>query len=293
VTASRFLPRLVLAAGLALAGCADNPSDSTPRAPGVLLIPIDMSLEAAARDAVAGDTLQFVSSVTVANTVVFHEEQTPLLLRGFRNQTWITGTMGDRPILSFLSPRAGTRITQMAFSGGSAGLDLVGPGAVAVDECRFDTGASQIRGSGNGLTVDVSHTLMRNAGAFSLDMGGDAVLRAVSTSIDAAGDCGIRLQGSAVAYVAGCIIWRSANFGIACLGTGGLADSSGCNDIHQSATGSYTGCAPPSSDFSLPPLFCDPDDGDYTIDELSPCAPLNSGGCGLIGAETAVDCAAP
>jgi hypothetical protein len=33
------------------------------------------------------------------------------------------------------------------------------------------------------------------------------------------------------------------------------------------------------------PGFCDPDSGDFTVQETSPCLPANSGGCGPIGGE--------
>jgi len=39
-----------------------------------------------------------------------------------------------------------------------------------------------------------------------------------------------------------------------------------------------------SGNISENPLFCRPDLDDYSIASESPCAPENSGGCGLIGA---------
>ena len=42
-------------------------------------------------------------------------------------------------------------------------------------------------------------------------------------------------------------------------------------------------CMGPTN-FSADPLFCDPDNGDFTIRSNSPCAPPGVTGCGLIGA---------
>ena len=39
-----------------------------------------------------------------------------------------------------------------------------------------------------------------------------------------------------------------------------------------------------AGNISANPLFCSPTTGDYSISSESPCAPANSGGCGLIGA---------
>ena len=39
-----------------------------------------------------------------------------------------------------------------------------------------------------------------------------------------------------------------------------------------------------TGNISQDPLFCSPDEHDYSIASESPCAPEHSGGCGLIGA---------
>jgi hypothetical protein len=49
----------------------------------------------------------------------------------------------------------------------------------------------------------------------------------------------------------------------------------------------YLGCTAGPNDFRGDPRFCGPDEGDFSIDDASPCAPENSPGtCGLIGAES-------
>jgi hypothetical protein len=61
-----------------------------------------------------------------------------------------------------------------------------------------------------------------------------------------------------------------------------------CSDLHGNAGGDWVGCIASQNgvngNFSASPLFCDPASGDFQIRSDSPCAPANSGGCGLIGA---------
>jgi predicted outer membrane repeat protein len=78
-------------------------------------------------------------------------------------------------------------------------------------------------------------------------------------------------------------------------GDGRAADCDGastitmtCCDAFGNADGDWVGCIAGqygiNGNISEDPLFCDMAGGDYTIDATSPCAPENSGGCGLIGA---------
>jgi hypothetical protein len=73
------------------------------------------------------------------------------------------------------------------------------------------------------------------------------------------------------------------NYGIACTSGGSLAATSGCNDIYMSGMDLYLNCGPGVEDFDEDPQFCGPPT-DLTIQTTSPCAPANSGDCGLIGA---------
>ena len=61
-----------------------------------------------------------------------------------------------------------------------------------------------------------------------------------------------------------------------------------CTDIYQNTGGDWTGCVADQAgihgNLSLDPLFCDLAGDDLTLPPDSPCAPENSGGCGLIGA---------
>jgi hypothetical protein len=82
---------------------------------------------------------------------------------------------------------------------------------------------------------------------------------------------------------------------VTCMGNGVGVMS--CTNIIGNAGGDWTGCIADQfgidGNFSADPLFCNAVAGDYTLAEISPCAPEHSPvGCGLIGAHP-VACAAP
>jgi hypothetical protein len=68
---------------------------------------------------------------------------------------------------------------------------------------------------------------------------------------------------------------------------GGSATLS-CCDVYDNEVGDWVGCLAGqqygAGNFSRNPLFCDPDNGDYTLDTLSPCASENNYCHELIGA---------
>jgi predicted outer membrane repeat protein len=61
-----------------------------------------------------------------------------------------------------------------------------------------------------------------------------------------------------------------------------------CCDVFGNGGGDWTGCiadqAGQNGNFSLDPQFCDLPGDDLGLEPSSPCAPANSGSCGLIGA---------
>lgn len=70
-------------------------------------------------------------------------------------------------------------------------------------------------------------------------------------------------------------------------------NSLSCNDVFGNDNAQYTGIADPTGtdgNISADPLFCETVDGPYHLPPTSPCAPDQTGGCGLIGAYAA-DCA--
>jgi hypothetical protein len=74
---------------------------------------------------------------------------------------------------------------------------------------------------------------------------------------------------------------------IARCGTG--VDAAGCYsrptldcNLFWSNSTDYSGFVPGPNDFYEDPLFCNPDAGDYTLEECSPC--VDGYGCGQVGA---------
>ena len=61
--------------------------------------------------------------------------------------------------------------------------------------------------------------------------------------------------------------------------------TSDCNVFWSNVGGDLDGISYGAQDRVVDPEFCDPDSGDLTVHETSPCLPANSGGCGQIGAE--------
>jgi hypothetical protein len=282
---TRILLALTLAASSAAlaGGCSDDDPAGPGRDPEVLRVPIPYTFEEAAARAIPGDTILInFATLPLSATVTIRSEQTPLVVTGNKNYPVLAGPAGAG-ILRFVRPRAGTLVKELGFDRGEPAISVSGAGGILVDDCRFFEGDVQILASGAGLELGASGLVMQDAGLFAIDVSG-AVLEAASCTIDRAGDCAIRLQNGAAATVTRSILSRSANYGIACFTGASLADTSGCNDVFDSGTAPYGGCAAPATDFDRDPLFCDSDRGIYSISSASPCSPDSSGGCGLIGA---------
>lgn len=173
---------------------------------------------------------------------------------------------------------AGTvRLLRCVFDGNSAnhggGLSA-GPGT-SLEECVFldNTGFSEliITGSGGAISgwgpLSLDHcTLARNVAEIGsgIDYGGGSTTLTIDNTI--------------VAFNAG-------GSGIACGTASALLT---CTDVHGNAGGDWVGCiagqAGLNGNLAADPLFCGLAAGDLTINEASPCAPAQSGTCGLIGA---------
>ncbi len=275
--------------GLLLAtGCNDD-GTTRPRIPAtgrVFLVPTDLSLDQAPDSMAAGDTLLIIGPAAPASgTVTFRSAQTPLVIRGSKNHPTLQGPL-FRALLRFESPRAGTRVEGVTLAGADTGVVVAGSGAITLRDCAFVGGGVQVlgMGSGSGVRITAEDNLMRGAGTFSLDVTGKTALLCRRTTIDQAGDCGIRARGGAAADVRNSIVYRSANYGLACMEGASLADSSGCNDVVDNANGGYLDCTAPESDFSDDPLFCDLEHHVYTLRRDSRCSAENAGECGQVGA---------
>jgi parallel beta helix pectate lyase-like protein len=275
---------LMIGFGVAASGCNDDNSSGSNHDPVVYHIGLlDYTFEEAADLALPGDTLVFESSPPqLTNTIVFGENQTPLVLTATKQHPRITAP-DSLPALRFVSPKSGTRIEHLAFAGGNYTINVSGAGSLTMDDCKFLGAQIQVFGSGDNLTLNVTRSEFVRPSSFGIAVQSSTVLHADKISVIGAGDCGVLITGSATGRVANSILYNAANFGVACTAQGKLSNDSGCNDIYGSPF-PVLGCAEPANDFHLDPLFCDPAHDIYTILSISPCAPANSGGCGQIGA---------
>lgn len=112
---------------------------------------------------------------------------------------------------------------------------------------------------------------------------GGGALVVNGNTVHAPGGAGVDADGTTV-DLRNTIIDQAGTYGVRCSGGATLADSSGCNDVWASILADYQGCTAGTGSFSQDPQFCDPDNGDFSLLSISPCAPVNSGGCGRVGA---------
>lgn len=274
--------------GVCLFACSDD--DPPPRTPTTWTIPTEISLEEVADQASAGDTLIILSGfpiLPVTKTLVFSNAQTPLVIMGDKFPPPVISTLDSITVMRFDSPRVGTRIMDVGFSGGANSIEVSGGGGMLIETCNFFRSTVQVRVNGSNLSVTVQGCLMRNAGLFSVVTENRASAVITNTTIDFAGDCGILLTQNTSAEVRNCIISNSARFGIACNDNATLSMSD-CNDVYNSGDLPYSGCTDGARSFDQDPLFCG--GSDFSIDSASPCAPDNWNDCALIGAFDVVNC---
>lgn len=274
-----------LLAGLAAAlagGCSNDPSiPMVPKPNRVILIPTEMSLEQAADSAAAGDTLEVVFvGAPISQTLVFSSEQTPLVFRGVKDLSAIS-SLAAGPLVRFENPREGTRVEDLAFGGGDPALSVAG-GRLRIERCRFFGGTTQVSLTG-GVRAEIRGSLFRDAGAAAMSVTGGGALVVNGNTVHAPGGAGVDADGTTV-DLRNTIIDQAGTYGVRCSGGATLADSSGCNDVWASILADYQGCTAGTGSFSQDPQFCDPDNGDFSLLSISPCAPVNSGGCGRVGA---------
>jgi len=189
---------------------------------------------------------------------------------------------GPTPLASFMSGGAiyanGVNVTLdgCTVSGNSSqsagGLQLVGCADVQLSSTTLVDNNSTIFGGTVYLTSCVNADLTGLTLAYNNNMSGGAGINAVSTPMTVSNTISAYNTGGAAA----------ANG----INTDGAATLS-CNDVVGNDGANYGGVADPTGtdgNISLDPMFCDVAEGDFRVATTSPCAPANSGGCGLIGA---------
>ena len=120
-----------------------------------------------------------------------------------------------------------------------------------------------VLGGGNGVVT--SNTIAQNSGGYGIWCAHGSLI-SIANTIIASND---------VIAAVGC----DSNSGVMSLT---------CSDLFGNSGGDWVGCAATffseNGNISADPLFCNIEDGDFALDRGSPCAPDNSGECGLIGA---------
>jgi predicted outer membrane repeat protein len=155
---------------------------------------------------------------------------------------------------AWISPDSHAEFIECSFADNSAaahGGAIYAAGDVTVESCTFvGNEARGINGQGGlGGHVSVTGTLVATKSVFAYAAIGNAIY---------------------------------------CNSSSGSATLSCCN-VWDNDGGDYTGYCLEGQEningnFSVDPLFCDPENGDFTIQSDSPCAPPGVTGCGLVGA---------
>ncbi|MFN8176396.1 MAG: right-handed parallel beta-helix repeat-containing protein [bacterium] len=159
------------------------------------------------------------------------------------------------------------------------GTSVVGcQGAIVLDHCVF---------AGNQANWDSSGEVSLGSGSLAVthcsfvgNLGGEG-----GASIRVASGSELAIDHSIIALGGGG--FSSPHTAVRCDGSP-LALAVACTDIFGNDGGDWTGCVAgmetTNGNLSADPLFCGTTTGDFSLQANSPCAPPNSGGCGLIGA---------
>lgn len=288
ITRLQLLP-LLLAAALAAGGCGgDDPKPVTPRDPRLVMVITTDELLQALADAVPGDTIEVRAEFSTAKFelpggITFGPATSPIHLIGVARAAY-------RPEIVFADTTAagftfaghdGSSVVDLDFRGGLDAIRISGSdmtlSGLNIREVRRD-GISVDGAGSSGTIVGCFIEAPRRHGILAAE-GSVSVER--NTIVDA-GDTGIRLFGQASATANN--VYRARLGGIYA-GSAGVGTIS-CNDAFATAPGPDYASDPAGlisevTNFALDPEFCA---GAWTIAATSPLAPLNSGGCGLIGA---------
>lgn len=168
---------------------------------------------------------------------------------------------------------------------------------VVMDGCLVSGNSAQ---SGGGIqlatcpSVDLDNTVLVDNS--SLIFGGTVYLTSCTTADLAGLTLAYNSSVSGAAGINASATPMTVSNTISAFNTGGAAANGinttdaatlSCNNVFGNDSANYGGVADPTGsdgNISLDPMFCNVEDGDYRVSTDSPCAPANSGGCGLIGA---------
>jgi hypothetical protein len=268
------------------AACGDDPTqpDTVTRYPGSA-----SSLQAAIDLAGVGETV-LVGPGT-------HTIDAPVVVAAARANITLLGdtSQGSRPILQFaLAATAdaiyvnasGFRIAELEIAGTYRDGVTFSAGGCVLSHCVVrDASRDAVVYKGPAGDGRIEANLLLDAARFGVTAidGADATVE--RNTIAGAGDCGIYTYEAAPNLVRNIIV-RSANIGVACFLSPVPALS--CNALFQNTNSDYLGCTGPT-DIHADPKFCS--ETAYTLMPDSPCAQVNAGSCGQMGAGNV--CAGP
>ncbi len=152
---------------------------------------------------------------------------------------------------------------------------------IAEDNAVHNNGGFAFVVSGTGVSASLRRNLIYDnleSGIFLTLTASTALLEENTIWMNA--DVGVRTTAGAAITLTRNIIGRN-QIGVTCE----AALTFDCNDLWQNTVIDYEGpCGTHVTDFALDPEFCCVDMSCFTLQADSPCAPPNSGGCGLVGA---------
>ena len=175
-------------------------------------------------------------------------------------------------------------VTDCVFSGNGIydALYLTG----GVSRCLFEHNQTAVT-AGPGYTT-VSHCTFHDNSYFSLWADGqrDAIARVSFQWCTVYHEWGLFADQWSQVVVEHCILdhgqkaftcWENSEYIVA------------CTDSHGNTAPNWPPCVAQyehtNGNLSVPPMFCDPDHGDFTLNADSPCAPPHAGDCWYMGAE--------
>ena len=178
---------------------------------------------------------------------------------------------------------------------GSGGGVLVRDGQVTLNDCILANNTATSSGGGliasNEAAVTMNRCLFQgnSVGALILraSVGHTATLALTGCTIAANPSTGLIADGTVTVTVDNTIIAFNEGPAVECADVNATV-TIGCSDLFGNAGGDWTGCiadqAATRGNLSADPLFCSRPANDYHLYADSPCAPAQSGACGLIGA---------
>lgn len=185
---------------------------------------------------------------------------------------------------------------------GSGGGVLVRDGGVTLNDCVLANNTATSSGGGLIVSNEARTVLNRcllygnSVGALILraGIGHTATLTLAGCTIAGNPSTGLVLDGDVDATVTNTIIaFNNPGEAVTCADPSATV-TFGCSDLFGNVGGDWTGCiasqAGTAGNLSADPIFCNRPAGDFHIAAASPCAPAQSGACGLIGALGPLDC---